>query len=170
MRWLILYVFALTAWEPSRAAGRIEDSRKAGAKPVSLSFQTGIEPLLSRYCYGCHGERKKGGLDLRVYSTDTLAKTHPEVFEKVLDHLQSHEMPPENKPQPTETERERITAWVEAEVLGCDCNRPDPGRVTLRRLNRAEYNNTIRDLVGVSFQPAEDFPMDDVGYGVRQYW
>ncbi len=42
---------------------------------------------------------------------------------------------------------------------------PDPGRVTLRRLNRVEYNNTIRDLFGVDFRPADDFPSDDVGYG-----
>src|SRR5262249_27970295 len=41
----------------------------------------------------------------------------------------------------------------------------DPGRVTIRRLNRNEYNNTIRDLLGVKFKPAEDFPTDDVGYG-----
>jgi hypothetical protein len=46
-----------------------------------------------------------------------------------------------------------------------DCSKPDPGRVTLRRLNRTEYNNTIRDLVGVDFQPADDFPADDSGYG-----
>ena len=50
-------------------------------------------------------------------------------------------------------------------MLGCDCNHPDPGRVTIRRLNRAEYNNTIRDLTGVSFHPAADFPIDDAGYG-----
>src|SRR6185503_10649065 len=43
--------------------------------------------------------------------------------------------------------------------------KPDPGRVTIRRLNRTEYNNTIRDLVGVDFQPAEDFPSDDIGHG-----
>lgn len=43
--------------------------------------------------------------------------------------------------------------------------RRDPGRVTIRRLNRAEYNNTIRDLLGIDFRPADDFPSDDVGYG-----
>src|SRR5262245_10012849 len=47
----------------------------------------------------------------------------------------------------------------------CDCDHPDPGRVTIRRLNRAEYNNTIRDLVGIDFHPADDFPADDSGYG-----
>ena len=61
---------------------------------------------------------------------------------------------------------ETINAWLEAVVLKTDCTGPkDPGRVTIRRLNRAEYNNTIRDLLGIDFHPAEDFPGDDVGYG-----
>jgi hypothetical protein len=62
-------------------------------------------------------------------------------------------------------QREILTNWVTATFFACDCNHPDPGRVTIRRLNRAEYNNTIRDLVGVDFQPASDFPADDSGYG-----
>src|SRR5688572_9022348 len=74
-------------------------------------------------------------------------------------------MPPEKKPQPTPEERELITDWIQSEIFKCDCDHPDPGRVTIRRLNRAEYNNTIRDLVGVNFQPADDFPPDDSGYG-----
>src|SRR3989454_7308137 len=74
-------------------------------------------------------------------------------------------MPPENKPQPTPAERDLITRWVGSFFFPCDCKHPDPGRVTLRRLNRAEYNNTIRALVGVEFQPADDFPADDSGYG-----
>jgi len=74
-------------------------------------------------------------------------------------------MPPENKKQPSPLERELIVKWIQTTVFKCDCDHPDPGRVTLRRLNRAEYNNTIRDLIGVDFQPAEDFPQDDVGYG-----
>src|SRR5437660_9601661 len=74
-------------------------------------------------------------------------------------------MPPENKPQPSPAERDLITRWVSAFFFPCDCNHPDPGRVTIRRLNRAEYNNTIRDLLGVKFQPANDFPADDSGYG-----
>src|SRR5690606_21852921 len=75
------------------------------------------------------------------------------------------EMPPTKKPQPTEEERKRITEWISSEVFNCDCDNPDPGRVTLRRLNRTEYNNTIRDLLGVKFEAAADFPNDDSGYG-----
>src|SRR5207245_1098550 len=63
-------------------------------------------------------------------------------------------------------EVQQITRWVDAALGTADClSKKDPGRVTIRRLNRAEYNNTIRDLVGIDFHPAEDFPADDVGYG-----
>ncbi len=75
-------------------------------------------------------------------------------------------MPPPGKPRPNADELDTINAWLDAVVFQMDCNGlKDPGRVTIRRLNRAEYNNTIRDLVGISFQPANDFPQDDVGYG-----
>src|SRR6185312_10523883 len=129
-------------------------------KPGDGSFQAQVKPLLSKYCFGCHGEKKKGDLDLRIYESEASVLRDRKVFEKVIKNLHAHEMPPEKKPQPTPKERELITTWVESEIFKCDCDHPDPGRVTIRRLNRAEYNNTIRDLVGVDFQPADDFPAD----------
>jgi len=74
-------------------------------------------------------------------------------------------MPPEGKPQPTDAERALLIRWIDSRVLKIDCSRVDPGRVTIRRLNRVEYNNTIRDLLGIDVKPADDFPSDDVGYG-----
>src|SRR5207247_1654009 len=80
------------------------------------------------------------------------------IWERVVRMIRSQEMPPGNRPQPTPEERQLLTTWTDAELAKVDCTgRQDPGRVTIRRLNRAEYNNTIRDLVGVPFQPAEDF-------------
>jgi hypothetical protein len=160
LRWAILIVLFSLGWEESRAAARPESAGKRG-----VNYQNEIKPLLTKYCYTCHGEKKKGDLDLRIYADEAAAKRDRTEFEKVLHNLQANEMPPENKPQPTAAERKLMADWVEAEVLGCDCKHPDPGRVTIRRLNRTEYNNTIRDLVGIAFQPADDFPDDDVGYG-----
>src|SRR6185437_9410721 len=134
---------------------------RAGSSPKpgggDALFQSQIRPLFGKYCFGCHGEKKKGDLDLRVYQNEASVVRDRKVFEKVIKNLHAHEMPPEKKPQPTPEERELITTWVESEIFKCDCDHPDPGRVTIRRLNRAEYNNTIRDLVGVDFQPADDF-------------
>jgi len=133
------------------------------AAPVT--FEKNIVPLLTQYCYGCHGEKRKGDLDLRIYQDEASVVRDKQVFEKVIKNLQAHEMPPEKKPQPTPEERELIAAWIQSAIFPCDCEHPDPGRVTLRRLNRVEYNNTIRDLVGVEFHAADDFPADDIGYG-----
>jgi hypothetical protein len=74
-------------------------------------------------------------------------------------------MPPEGEPQPDPQERRLLSQWIQS-VFAVDCSAPrDPGRVTIRRLNRAEYDNTIRDLVGLDLHLAKDFPSDDVGEG-----
>ena len=138
---------------------------RANQKAAEAVFQAQVKPLFSQYCYGCHGEKKKGDLDLRIYTDTASVLRDRKLFEKVLKNLETHEMPPEKKPQPTPEDRKLITEWIQSEIFTCDCSHPDPGRVTIRRLNRVEYDNTIRDLVGVDFHPADDFPADDTGYG-----
>ena len=88
-------------------------------------------------------------------------------WKSVIEMLEVKAMPIEGyEHQPTEEEREKVIAWLDKAFFHVDCDQVrDPGRVTIRRLNRSEYNNTIRDLVGVDFEPAKDFPSDDVGYG-----
>jgi hypothetical protein len=123
-------------------------------------------PLVARYCTRCHGgARVRGGLALDRFADEAAALKDLTVWERVAEALRSGDMPPPNRPRPTPAELGVLTAWLQG-TLKTDCSGPrDPGRVTLRRLNRAEYNNTIRDLVGIDFQPADDFPADDVGYG-----
>ncbi len=131
-----------------------------------MSFTNSVKPLLEQYCYDCHGGgMKKGDLALDVYPDEAALLQDRRTWEKILSNVRNHVMPPEKKPQPTESERDRMTGWIESDIFRMDCANPDPGRVTIRRLNRAEYNNTIRDLVGVNFQPADSFPPDDSGYG-----
>src|SRR6266446_8379983 len=161
----ILLCLIFIGFQINQVTALAETSRKTRRPVGDAAFQTQIKPLLSKYCFGCHGEKKKGDLDLRVYTDEASVLRDRKTFAKVAKNLQAHEMPPEKKPQPTPEERELITAWIQSEIFKCDCDHPDPGRVTIRRLNRAEYNNTIRDLVGVDFQPADDFPADDSGYG-----
>jgi hypothetical protein len=163
-----LIAWALVAF----AAGSVEAATTKSARSAKrtasaeISYEKQIVPLLDKYCYSCHGNgKKKGDFVLDVYKAQADAVNDPKAWEKVLENMRSHTMPPEEKPQPKLEEVELISKWIEAQVFACDCDNPDPGRVTLRRLNRAEYNNTIRDLVGVPFQPADDFPADDSGYG-----
>jgi hypothetical protein len=130
------------------------------------AFSKQIQPILQQYCYDCHGNGKaKGDLSLEKYKTLESIRGNRKTWEMVLRNVKSGEMPPEKKPQPTLAEREAFMKFVEEQVFPIDPKKPDPGRVTIRRLNRAEYNNTIRDLVGVESRPADDFPVDDVGYG-----
>jgi len=126
-----------------------------------------VKPLLETYCFKCHGNgKKKGGVDLQAFTTADAAIKDPKTWQAVLDNVQSGDMPPDDEEkQPKLDERESIEKWIEFTVFAIDPTHPDPGRVTIRRLNRVEYNNTIHDLLGVDFHPADDFPADDSGYG-----
>ncbi|HKX61361.1 MAG TPA: DUF1592 domain-containing protein [Verrucomicrobiae bacterium] len=166
--WPVVVGFAIVAHAGAPLARRsLEPDKRSGHAPVSSdTFQTQIVPLLSKYCYGCHGNgKRKGDFALDAYQNLESVKADPKAWEKILQNLRQETMPPARKPKPSSAEHERITRWIEEAVFHCDCDNPDPGRITLRRLNRAEYNNTIRDLVGVTFRPADDFPADDSGYG-----
>ncbi len=135
--------------------------------PAKLTYQKDVLPLLKRYCFDCHGDgAKKAGVEFDKYKSHAELLADRKLWEHTLINVRSREMPPsDKKKQPTLAEREVIQAWIDFEVFKTDPKNPDPGRVTLRRLNRAEYNHTIRDLVGVNFRPADDFPADDAGYG-----
>lgn len=135
-------------------------------KATPPSFQEQVAPLIERYCGRCHSaERPKGSLNLLKYKDEKSVIDDREIWEKVQEAITGGEMPPKDRPQPSAAEAERITHWIEATLSQVECKDTDPGRVTIRRLNRNEYNNTIRDLVGIDFRPADDFPSDDVGYG-----
>lgn len=143
------------------------DPAKSEGTSASASFSRDIQPLLAKYCHSCHsGEKPKGGLNLGKYRDEADILKFKDDWDLVVQNLRGGTMPPEGKPKPTAEEIERIASWIEKKIAEVDCTKNrQPGRVTIRRLNRAEYNNTIRDLVGVKFQPADDFPADDVGYG-----
>lgn len=131
------------------------------------TFAKDVAPFLGKFCTSCHGgARPKAGFALDVLKTDGDAARNPKLWQKVLDMLNSGEMPPAGRPKPSVAESDRLANWITTVMLKVDCTKErDPGRVTLRRLNRTEYKNTIRDLLGVDFTPTDDFPADDVGYG-----
>ncbi|MEX0978358.1 MAG: DUF1592 domain-containing protein, partial [Pirellulales bacterium] len=131
------------------------------------TFRGQIEPLFAQYCKKCHsGEEPKGELKLDDYLSRATVERDRQTWEKIAEKLHDGEMPPEDQPQPDAAARDKMTAWIDAQLAQNDCTgERDPGRVTIRRLNRDEYDNTIRDLFGVDFHPADDFPSDDVGYG-----
>jgi hypothetical protein len=107
----------------------------------------------------------KGGLALDALTTKEQILQNPQLWLKVLRNVRSHIMPPPKKDQLTATEHQALEQWIKTSGFGLDANTADPGRVTLRRLNRTEYRNTLRDLLGVDFDAESMLPPDDVGYG-----
>jgi hypothetical protein len=140
------------------------------AKPApspDAIFTSQIVPFLKKHCLECHSSKTPDSeIQFDTYKTAAAIEADAKTWQRVLEMLQSSAMPPDDRPQPTAEERKRIVEWIEKTIYQLDCDGvPDPGRVTIRRLNRAEYNNTVRDLLGVTFRPADDFPSDDVGSG-----
>lgn len=142
-------------------------AQKPAAKAPSFDFDKTIQPFLAENCIACHSAKKASGeLNLEQFKTTAAVLEHRDQWEHVLLKLKTGEMPPKGFPRPDATELKTVIGWLESEFDRADrMAKPDPGRVTARRLNRAEYNNTVRDLLGVSFKPADDFPQDDSGYG-----
>ena len=138
-----------------------------GADASHSAYQKDVLPFLKQYCLSCHsGAKPKAELSFDKFTDDASLVQDRKVWDNVRHMLKAREMPPPGRPQPKAAEVDAVAAAILGVFDRADAAaRPNAGRVTLRRLNRTEYNNTIRDLVGVDFRPAEDFPADDVGYG-----
>ncbi|MBT6959167.1 MAG: DUF1592 domain-containing protein [Opitutae bacterium] len=135
---------------------------------VAQDYKAHILPLLEQYCYDCHGDgASKGDVSLEIFENDKVRLTTHSEWERVWSVVEAQQMPPQNKKQPSRADRLKLMDWIEKAVFKHDCASPDPGRVTIRRLNRVEYGNTVRDLFGLrkGFRPEENFAVDDSGYG-----
>ena len=132
-------------------------------------FESIVKPFVKQNCAGCHNEKlASGNLNLQRFLTQpgSIALQDREHWEKAVARLRAGTMPPKGVPRPPEDQIADVTGWIEREYERQDKNlKPDPGRVTARRLNRYEYNNTVRDLLAVNLRVADDFPVDPYGYG-----
>lgn len=136
----------------------------AAGEPATVAYEKDLKPLLATYCFECHNDKKqKGELNLATITDGAAARDANKIWRGVFDRVRIREMPPEKSPQPTAEELQRLLKGLA--ILKRPTGPPDPGRVTIRRLNRSEYDNTIRDLVGLELELSTDFPADDVGDG-----
>jgi PAS domain-containing protein len=135
----------------------------------SKGFEAQVTPMIKSSCIGCHNaKRLKGDLDLErfVDQPATSALKDRAIWTLVTEKLKSGEMPPDGNPKPSQEQISAATKWIEQQYAFLDSHsEPVPGRVTAHRLNRYEYNNTVRDLLGVNLRFADDFPPDPYGYG-----
>ncbi len=140
----------------------------ASADDLHTAFQTRISPLLKTYCLDCHNpEDHKGELDLTKFSSLKHVQADFKVWQTVLQQVEDEEMPPK-EPLPTASEREELVTWIKAALASIDWSKQTGvGRVTLPRLTKQEYNNTLRDLLGIDFRPG-DMLLDD-GQGLSGF-
>ena len=158
------------AWPQGRSARRsAHGATGPAAKPMSsqdAGFAHTVLPVLKKYCIACHsGKAANAGIDLSAAKDASSVLKNRSTWDRVTQNVASAHMPPAGQPAPSKAQRDALVAWVQSTTSAADCSLKDPGHVTLRRLNRAEYNNTVRDLCGVDIRPADAFPNDDVGYG-----
>ena len=123
--------------------------------------------MLDEYCSRCHNDDDKvAGLsidDLR--DSDLLHGAHAEAWEKILRRTSQSEMPPRSKPQPDPATRAAFVRWLQTSLDDYAAAHPDPGRATIRRLNRVEYANAVRDLLSLKVDVSRELPQDNSGYG-----
>jgi Protein of unknown function (DUF1592)/Protein of unknown function (DUF1588)/Protein of unknown function (DUF1587)/Protein of unknown function (DUF1585)/Ca-dependent carbohydrate-binding module xylan-binding/Protein of unknown function (DUF1595)/Planctomycete cytochrome C len=130
--------------------------------PSTGDFEARVRPLLATHCFECHsGAEPKGELALDVFTNDGGARAKPETWKLVRTRLAAGEMPPRKQPRLAPAELDTLLDWIDS-VPGAGKAR---GRTVLRRLNRREYENTVRDLYGIDFDGRERLPADDVGAG-----
>ncbi len=124
-----------------------------------------LRNTVRRYCLACHNDRTlTAGLSLQGVNAGRVAE-HAPVLEKVLQKLRAGEMPPAGRPRPDAETTAGLTAWLETALDREAAADPDPGAPAIHRLNRAEYRNAVRDLLGLDLDHARDLPADDSGYG-----
>ncbi len=139
----------------------------APSQPTAGTFETAVQPVLKQSCTMCHNEKlQSGGLDLKKFLDASSIAANREGWARIVSKVHSGEMPPKGVPHPSAETMDAFVNYVEGEFDRMDrAAKPDPGRVVARRLNRAEYANTVRDLLGVHFSASDEFPPDDSGYG-----
>jgi len=140
------------------------DGQSPAEKPADQSaakaFKQDVQPVLQQFCVRCHGpEKQKAKLRLDQLNADLVAGSDAETWHDVLNKLNLGEMPPDKEPQPSKEDRQKTINWLTAQLKrAADQRRSTGGRVVLRRLTRYEYNNTMRDLLGLELDYAENLP------------
>jgi hypothetical protein len=174
MRWLPLTFLALllTVWSisPDWVVAQPQEPREPA--PQAPNFGNDIRPLLTTYCVRCHSTaKKKAGLDLERLTTEAAALEKPEVWDQVAERVRAKEMPPAASKQPTDEERQMLLGWtthvarakVSRDTLTKEQLEKSTASALSRRLNRTEYNNTLRDMFGVDLHAGDLLPSEGGG-------
>ena len=150
-----------TASRESHQTERLQMQASSQGAPSASTYRA----ILDRYCVTCHNERlRTANLALDTVNVDHVGDD-AEVWEKVLQKLQTRAMPPPGRPRPDQAAHDRFASWLERALDRAAAADPNPGRPTIHRLNRLEYTNAIRDLLGLEIDSQTLLPSDDLAYG-----
>jgi hypothetical protein len=142
-------------------------SKRVCGQEAPADYKTFGKAFIEEYCSKCHSEIEPQAevVLTRFGDSDSIVRER-KLWMNVIKQVRSGSMPPKEERSPGVAEAEKYVKQIEAIFDRADRDaEPMPGRVTMRRLNRLEYKNTIRDLIGVDFDPTGEFPSDDIGYG-----
>jgi len=124
-----------------------------------------LESTVGDYCVDCHNDQlKTGGISLE-HASSAKVGAQAALLEKVLHKLRAGEMPPPGNPAPEAADRAALVRWLETELDKASGAHPNPGAPAIHRLNKAEYSNAVRDLLGLDLDNSAGLPPDDSGYG-----
>jgi len=158
-----LLLLGLLCLPPSLAHDQQDAPDSRVRQKLQDDYDKSVRPLVTRLCLGCHSTKeKKGELDLERFTSLELISTDVKPWQAMVEQLDTKEMPPKGKPQPTAAERTLLIRWV-TRMLDAEARARagDPGPIVLRRLSNAEYNYTVRDLTGITtLDPTREFPVD----------
>jgi len=164
----------LVVLEPHTQSANIDDQDKSQQE---LTFDKVVQPFFANHCYVCHNkERMTANLDLGVFTNAASLTNNRATLKRILEKLSAGQMPPPEMLPPKTEEIIPVTEWLAHRLAATPETNNDSagpakpadtssGRVTVRRLNRVEYDNTVRDLLGIDVHASDDFPQDDSGYG-----
>src|SRR5262245_3824204 len=158
-------IFRLCAMPVLLAAWHSVAGQQPSTRP-SPEASSPVTVLVNNYCVTCHdSDVKKGELDLDSVSQEDVTR-HPDVWERVVRKLRARQMPPAEKKRPDERTYEAVVNELASSLDRAAAKHPNPGRTeTLRRLNRTEYQNSIRDLLALDIDAAALLPKDDASHG-----
>tara|TARA_B100000676_G_scaffold291547_1_gene326217 strand:- start:13920 stop:16313 length:2394 start_codon:yes stop_codon:yes gene_type:complete len=128
-------------------------------EPDLRTFKSTVEPILKQYCYECHGPDGEASPRLTLLDPDLYNGVDGESWHDALNRVNEGKMPPKTAQPLPESKRDQLVAWLTGEIKGATvAKRSTGGKVVFRRLTNYEYNNTLRDLLGIQFDYAENLP------------
>jgi len=153
------------ATDPNNLFLIVQQPPPTAAAPPAASGPAAHQEVIGKYCLSCHNARTRTG-DLALDGMDLVdAPANAAVWEKVIKKVRSGAMPPQGMPQPDAPARAALVAFLETTLDRAAAAAPNPGRPALHRLNRVEYQNVVRDLLGLDVDAASLLPADDSSFG-----